>query len=85
MNPGGKNPSEPLCYVIRSFSMFNLILIINCKAYWNFTCLVLHTVAFAHFPREVAMPLETILNILLAFHKFGVHNIPWALISEPLN
>lgn len=58
---------------------------LNCKAYLNYTCLVLHTVAFEHISREFAMPLETILNILLAFHKFGVHHIPWALISEPSN
>jgi hypothetical protein len=57
----------------------------NCKAYLNYTRFVLHTVAFAHIPREFAVPLETILNILLAFHKFGVNNIPWALISEPLD
>lgn len=41
----------------------------NCKAYLNYTCLVLHTVAFAHISREFATPLETILNILLVFHK----------------
>jgi len=57
----------------------------NCKAYLNYACLVLHTVAFADISREFAMPLETILHILLAFHKCGAHNIPRALISEPLN
>jgi hypothetical protein len=57
----------------------------NCKVYLNYTCLVLHTAAFAHISREFAMPLETVLHILLAFHKCGSHNIPRALISGPLS
>jgi hypothetical protein len=58
---------------------------INCTAYLNYPGLVLHTVAFAHISAGLAMPFETMLSILLAFHKFGAHSIPWTLISGTLS